>query len=464
MTITTLVMDERVASQIEAAVQNSLETAGVLLANYVEAPCGEVRLLSRSIAWVGEDSYKERKSDRLSIASQGYVGALATAERLGAVPVWFHTHPGHTGEPVPSSHDREVDRLLADVFRLRSASPFYGTLIASPRRDRQFAFTGTLQAEGGPVERIDRLWTVGDDWRLTRAYDSAEAEISPIFDRSVRAFGSAIQSSLGDLRIAIVGCGGTGSAVAEQLVRLGVRRLLLVDADRLTASNVTRVYGSTPADVGMPKVEILRNHLRAIAPDIDCEAVDSMITLESTARRLSSRDLVFGCTDDNAGRLVLSRIASYLLTPVIDVGVLLSSSGEGILSGIDGRVTVLSPGSACLVCRGRVDLARAAAELRTPEERRRLEDEGYAPALGRVEPAVVAYTTAVAAAAVNEFLERLIGYGPTPRPSELLLRLHEREISTNTVPPRPGHYCDPDSGKLGAGTVAPFLEQLWPNA
>jgi hypothetical protein len=172
---------------------------------------------------------------------------------------------------------------------------------------------------------------------------------------------------------------------------------------------------------------------------------------------------VFGCTDDNAGRLVLSRVASYLLTPVIDVGVLLTSDTEDKLRGIDGRVTILSPGSACLVCRDRIDLARAAAELRTPEERRRLEDEGYAPALGRVEPAVVAFTTAVAAAAVNELLERFIGYGPQPRPSEILLRFHEREISTNSVPPRKGHYCDSDSGKLGM-IATPFLEQIWPHA
>jgi hypothetical protein len=227
---------------------------------------------------------------------------------------------------------------------------------------------------------------------------------------------------------------------------------------------VTRVYGSTPADVGRFKAEILRDHLTAIAPDLRCEAVNGMITLEPVARRLGACDVVFGCTDDNAGRLVLSRLATYLLTPVIDVGVLLSSDGDGTLTGIDGRVTILSPGSACLVCRDRIDLARAGAEMLTPTERKRLADEGYAPALGGTEPAVVAFTTAVAAAAVGELLERMIGYGPEPRPSETLLRLHDREISTNRAKPRPGHYCDPASGKLGQATATPFLEQTWPEA
>ncbi len=187
-----------------------------------------------------------------------------------------------------------------------------------------------------------------------------------------------------------------------------------------------------------------------------------MVTLESAARCLIGCDVVFGCTDDNAGRLVLSRLATYLLTPVIDCGVLLSSNAAGQLTGIDGRVTILSPGQACLVCRGRIDLARAGAELLTPDERVRREDEGYAPALTRTEPAVVAFTTLVGATAVSELLERLTGYGPEPRPSEILLRCHEREISTNIALPQEGHYCHPSSLKLGLGMTEPFLEQTWP--
>jgi len=106
-------------------------------------------------------------------------------------------------------------------------------------------------------------------------------------------------------------------------------------------------------------------------------------------------------------------------------------------------------------------MARAAVELRTPEERRRLADEGYAPDLTGIEPAVVTFTSAVASAAVSELLDRLIGFGPAPVPTEVLLRWHEREISTNRVKPRSGHYCDPTSEKIGKGETRPFLEQAW---
>jgi molybdopterin/thiamine biosynthesis adenylyltransferase/proteasome lid subunit RPN8/RPN11 len=460
MTVT-LVLPDSIADEIARAANEDVEVAGVLVASPVEAPNGDMRLLGNKMEWVEANAYLRQESNGLLIASHGYVPALAEAERRQGVAIWLHTHPGQDGEPVPSNHDLKVDQEIADVFRIRTGSDYYGTLIVSPRVD-DIVFTGTVQQEQGESKAIERLWRVGDGWRLSRAYDSALPQISPIFDRSVRAFGSSIQGTLNNLRVAVVGCGGTGSSTAEQLVRLGIRNIMLIDADSLTESNVTRVYGSTPDKVGQPKVEVLQGHLFKIAPDLLCRAIKGMITFERFARELTAVDLVFGCTDDNAGRLVLSRLSTYLMEPLIDIGVLLSSDSAGRLTGIDGRVTVLSPGNACLVCRDRIDVARAAAELMRPEERRRLENEGYAPALRGAEPAVIAFTTAVAAAAVNELLERLIGYGPRPRPSEVLLRWHEREISTNVASPRVGHYCHPDVGKLGWGDRAPFLEQLWP--
>lgn len=459
---TTLVLTNELDSEIATATRNPLETAGVLLAKLVEVPGGDIRLLGQKMIWVGDAAYVERHVDALTISSDGYVSALGEAEMGKLVGLWFHTHPGETGTPLPSVYDIEVDRQLAETFRIRADTPWYGALIASPR-GQGYAFSGTLVREAEPVPRsIDRLWVVGDRWRLQSSHDTPGVAIDPVFDRSVRALGGPIQHALANFHVGLVGGGGTGSAVAEQLVRLGVRNLTIIDGDTLSASNVTRVYGSTPADVGRAKATMLCDHLRAIAPDLSCAAIKSMTTREPVARKLISCDLIFGCSDDNAGRLILSRIATYLMTPVIDLGILLSSDTAGLLSGIDGRVTILSPGAACLVCRGRIDMARAATELMTPDERRRLADEGYAPALADTEPAVVAFTTAVAAAAVAELLERMIGYGPDPRPSEILLRWHEREISTNIVAPRAGHYCDPAAGRIGAGMTHPFLEQVWP--
>lgn len=455
---TTLVLPGELDAELSQLVGLPVEGGGVLLCGLVSEG-KDLRLLGREFLPVADEAYEVRERDSLQITSAGYVPALGRAEADGAVPVWVHTHPVPGFSPRPSRFDDVVDEQLADPFRLRSGSEFYGSLVLN-NLPRGYGFTGFVESETKRLD-IDRVLSVGPRIGLTWSFDSEHGPLPPEFDRNVRAFGGDVQRILGDLRVAVVGCGGTGSAVVEQLARLGVRRFLLLDPDKLSDSNVTRVYGSGVADVGSTKTRVAESNIHRIAPSADVECLDALVTMEDAARRLGTVDVVFGCTDDNAGRLVLSRAATYLLVPVIDCGVLLTSDDAGELTGIFGRVSVLTPGSACLVCRGRVDLARAGAELLTPTEREHRVGEGYAPALDGVEPAVVAYTTAVASAAVGELLERLVGYGGAVVPSELLLRMHERETSGNHQPPTAGHYCDPAFGKVGRGSTKPFLEQNW---
>ena len=220
---TTLVIPSHVANEIERAAQHELETAGVLIAAVVETPSSNFRVLVQDVVWVDDSAYLRREPYGLSIASHGYVQALGEAERRGAMALWFHTHPGNDGVPLPSKHDHQVDTEIADLFRLRTGSPLYGTVIASPRPNG-VTLSGTLQPDGLATVPIDRFWLLGSPWRLLVDFNAHTREgIEPMFDRNVRAFGPAIQHIVGGLRVGIVGCGGTGSAIAEQLVRLGIR-------------------------------------------------------------------------------------------------------------------------------------------------------------------------------------------------------------------------------------------------
>jgi len=458
---TTLVLTDAIADQLVELARQPIETGAVLLASVVEHRTG-LRLLARELHLVPEDAYVRRTPYELEATSAGFVPALQRAEEISCAAIWIHNHPGDDAVPLPSTYDDVVDLKLAETFRIRTSSNFYGSLILSPRSDAdRLTFSGQVHRDEAGSAEIERLWIVGDQLRLVPHFRAHLPHPRELFDRNVRALGGAVQSVLGDLCVGIVGCGGTGSSVAEQLARIGVSRFVLIDPDTLSVSNLTRVYGSTPDLVGQKKIEVAAQNIRKIDQSADCTILDGRVTDNEVIEGLGQCDVVFGCTDDNGGRLVLSRFSTYLLCPLIDCGVLISSSVEGKITGIDGRITVQTPGSACLLCRSRVDLARAGAELMSEAERQKLEREGYAPALGQVEPAVVTFTTTVAAAAVNELLERLIGFGPSPRPSEVLYRFHDREISTNSAPPRPGHYCDSAAGKWGVGLTKPYLDLAW---
>src|SRR5579859_2910121 len=161
----TLVLTDPLAEEIEVASRGADETAGVVLVSLL-GDAADVRLLAREIHWVPEEAYERRTSFSLSITSDGYVAALARAGEIGAIPLWFHTHPGPTADPTPSAHDVKVDSQLSEVFRIRAGVSVYGSLIVSPRQGG-IAFTGRL--EMGDVERsINRVWRVGDRFTLTR--------------------------------------------------------------------------------------------------------------------------------------------------------------------------------------------------------------------------------------------------------------------------------------------------------
>lgn len=158
MTVT-LVLPQLVFHQLTDVVGYPLETAGVLLVTVVIVDGEQFRLLAREYHPVPDSAYARREVDGLTIKSAGYVPALARAEELGAMAIWVHTHPGIGSSPHPSQHDVIVDAQLAETFRLRTGSDFYGALILSPT-ENGFCFTGHMDPEGRDTQRIDRIWMV----------------------------------------------------------------------------------------------------------------------------------------------------------------------------------------------------------------------------------------------------------------------------------------------------------------
>src|SRR5438132_536319 len=68
------------------------------------------------------------------------------------------------------------------------------------------------------------------------------------FHRQELLFGREGQKRVESRGVAIVGAGGLGSHVAQQLAYLGTRHFLLVDADRVRVSNLNRLVGATQDD------------------------------------------------------------------------------------------------------------------------------------------------------------------------------------------------------------------------
>src|SRR5437879_429311 len=142
-----------------------------------------------------------------------------------------------------SAADDSGDARLMPSFFHQMAGP-HGSVVIAGSSAWLLAVSG-LKAERRELEtRI-----IG---RTIRIFPQAttSGEDLPWFDRQRLALGDAGQEALRGLHVAIVGMGGTGSIVFLQLAHLGIRRITVIDGDRVAESNVSRILGATAHDAG----------------------------------------------------------------------------------------------------------------------------------------------------------------------------------------------------------------------
>ncbi|HJZ90605.1 MAG TPA: ThiF family adenylyltransferase [Gemmataceae bacterium] len=452
----TLTIPEEYFEDLRRAVFSApgLEGAAYLLCG-VSDTGAERRLLVRHVVPVAEEHVLRQEKFQLSIESASYVRVAKQAKMIGASVVFVHSHPDGVAD-FSVRDDREDEKLHA-FWLDQIPDGVHGSLVLSrPNTVRGRVTTAEGRSGISRIRVIGRRFTFIDD----QPDDQAVPEI---FDRQVRAFGPDTQRLLARLHIGVIGAGGTGSAVMEELVRLGVGTMSVFDRDVFDETNVNRVYGSSVRDAGRNKAGIAADSARRTGLQTEVRVYSEHITVHETAMRLRECDLVFGCTDRHAPRAILVQLALRYYIPVIDTGVKIDSH-EGKIRGVTGRVTTLMPGEACLFCRERTSADAIRLETLSPDERRSLVSEGYAPELETPAPAVIPFTTAVAAQAVTELLHRLTGFmGEERRSSEVLLAISESRVRTNRQSPNPECLCA-ERSVWGRGDGKRFLNMSWPES
>lgn len=209
--------------------------------------------------------------------------------------------------------------------------------------------------------------------------------------------------------VSIIGVGGTGSAVAVQLARLGVKELRIVDKDKIELSNLNRLYGSTYRDIGKWKVNALKEHISHFSRSV-VDPIVADITNKDIVSILADSDVIFGCTDNLSSRAVLNDLAIQYYIPLIDVGCRIDVREDRSVNQAVGKVQVVTPEGACLWCTGALEGKAILQESFSEEEKEKLSKEGYYQGIEK-QPAIVSLTTLAATIAVNKFLSLLGVFG-----------------------------------------------------
>lgn len=367
----------------------------------------------------------------------------------------IHSHPGYYRQ-FSEVDDRSDAELFSSLHGWTDDGMPHASAVMLPNKE-MFARVITADLRFVPVNRI----AVAGDEIAFFDFAPSRKEVAPKDLRTAQAFGDKTVALLNSLRVGVVGCSGTGSWVVEQLARLGVGELVLVDPDIIEHKNLNRIINSTleHAENKTPKVAALEAAISRMGTCTLVTPLAQNLFNPNLLQKLATCDALFGCMDTVDGRDVLNRLATFYLIPYFDLGVRLDADGKGGVNVVCGSVHYLLPDGSSLLsrCVYGPEALRAASLRRTnPEQFVAEVDEGYIKGVKVESPAVISVNGLSATLAVNNLLGRIHPFRIDPN-SEIR---HQWFDLIN------GIFGNGDGGEpcrvlkryVGRGDIEPFLD------
>jgi hypothetical protein len=173
--------------------------------------------------------------------------------------------------------------------------------------------------------------------------------------------GERSEEILARTRVAIVGLGGGGSHIAQQLAHIGVGEFRLIDPDSIEDSNLNRLVTATNRDVKSrrAKVQILRRYIKRLRPS--AKVITARCEWAEAQHLIRDAHVVFGCVDSFRGRRNLEALCRRFLIPYIDIGMSVEQLPSGNFA-VSGQMIMTRPGDPCLTCLGFLTDDRLARE------------------------------------------------------------------------------------------------------
>ena len=137
------------------------------------------------------------------------------------------------------------------------------------------------------------------------------------YARNIPALTEAECEILKQKRILVVGCGGLGGHIIDQLARIGVGFLRVVDGDVFEASNLNRQLLSSVPLLGISKAKAAADHIARVNPDVAAEAVEEFLTKDNAAALIAGCDVVMDALDNIESRKLLSAACEQANIPYI---------------------------------------------------------------------------------------------------------------------------------------------------
>ncbi|PWA07726.1 HesA/MoeB/ThiF family protein [Flavobacterium laiguense] len=125
------------------------------------------------------------------------------------------------------------------------------------------------------------------------------------------------QQKLQDARVLVIGAGGLGCPVLQNLVAAGVGNIGIVDGDVVDETNLHRQLLYTLKDCGNSKVETAKKAVLELNPEINMMVFPEFFTAQNAARIVEGYQIIVDCTDAIAVRYLINDVAVSKRIPVV---------------------------------------------------------------------------------------------------------------------------------------------------
>ncbi|MDH5266496.1 MAG: ThiF family adenylyltransferase [Candidatus Bathyarchaeota archaeon] len=387
-----------------------------------------IRVQEKDIAVSDDYSTQVELNALLDITNRAHQENVAIVEA--------HNHPFSREHVTFSYTDHEGYKEFVPYILDYLKKPYGATVWSSESADGMMwtqSFTG--------CEEIHQIRILGKN--ITNYSTSSNREASKAKSnslnrahRQVLALGESGQEQIGRKSVALIGLGGIGSHVAQQLTYLGVRDFVLVDFDIIQTENLNRIVGAYPRDIGKSKVEIAARMIKSIAGNEKSRVVrlEKNLRHEDVLNHIKSCDVIFGCVDNDGARLILNELALAYMVPYFDSAFGIHAENR-VIEEAGGRVILVLPDEPCLLCCKDIDISEASYFLASRKEQAFREERGYVSGAHVPSPSIISLDGIIASIAVTEFTALITGFREALQYSSydfLKQQLNKRIVKKNT--------------------------------
>ena len=137
------------------------------------------------------------------------------------------------------------------------------------------------------------------------------------YERNIPALTETECALLRQKRVLVVGCGGLGGHILDQLSRIGIGALRVVDGDVLEASNLNRQLLSKVDLLGVSKAKAAADHIARVNPDVAVETAEAFLSESNAESLLENCDIVMDALDNISSRRILAAACEKANIPYI---------------------------------------------------------------------------------------------------------------------------------------------------